>query len=113
MSVPRNAEDVLRQGLLMLMMYAAYDISRAWAYVQGREAVAHDNGMFFMNLEKAVGIWVEPWIQARVSSVDWIMGGLVWLYQDVHLPVIFATLIFAFTQTTQLVAPVCATGSSP
>ena len=97
-SVPRNAEDVLRQGLLMLMMYAAYDISRAWAYVQGREAVAHDYGMFFMNLEKAVGIWVEPWIQARVSSVDWIMGGFVWLYQDVHLPVIFATLIFAFSK---------------
>ena len=38
----------------MVACYAAYDLSRALA--QGREAVALANGVFFMNLEKALGI---------------------------------------------------------
>lgn len=95
-SAPKDSEDVLRQGLFMLVCYAAYDVSRA--LVQGREAVAYANGLFFMNLEKALGIYVEPWVQARVSSVEPIMAFLVWSYQYLHLPVIIATLIFAFSQ---------------
>jgi membrane-associated phospholipid phosphatase len=95
-SVPKGAEDVLRQVLIMLMCYAAYDVSRA--LVQGREAVAYANGVFFMNVEKALGIFVEPWVQGRVSSVEPIMAFLVWSYQSLHLPVILATLVFAFTQ---------------
>src|SRR5665647_2088217 len=46
---PRGGEDVLRQGLIMLACYAAYDISRA--VVVGREAVAMANGLFFINFE--------------------------------------------------------------
>jgi membrane-associated phospholipid phosphatase len=95
-SVPRGAEDVLRQGFIMLLMYTAYDLSRA--LVVGRESVAYANGMFFMNLEKALGMYVEPWIQARVSSVPVLMSAFVWLYQDFHLPIIVATLIFAFAK---------------
>lgn len=95
-SVPTGAEDILRQALLVLLMYATYDFSRA--LVIGRESVAQANGLFFMNLEKAMGIYVEPWIQARVSSVHPVMSALVWLYQDFHLPIIAATLIFAFSQ---------------
>lgn len=91
-----GAEDVLRQGLLMLGCYAAYDVSRA--LVQGREAVAMANGVFFMNLEKALGIWWEPWIQARVSSLGPLMDVLVWAYVHLHLPVIIGTLVWVFTQ---------------
>jgi membrane-associated phospholipid phosphatase len=94
--VPSGAEDLLRQGLIMLVCYAAYDLSRA--IVQGREAVAYANGLFFMNLEKALGIFVESWIQSRVSSFEPAMAFLVWSYQSLHLPVVIATLIFAFSQ---------------
>ena len=55
---PRGGEDVLRQGLIMLAMYAVYDVSRA--VVVGREATAMANGLFFMNLEKALDIFWEP-----------------------------------------------------
>ena len=63
---PSGGEDVVRQVLIMFACYAAYDVSRALA--QGREAVALANGVFFMNLEKALGIWWEPWIQGRVAG---------------------------------------------
>lgn len=91
-----GSEDVLRQGLLMLGCYAAYDVSRA--LVRGREAVAVANGVFFMNLEKALGIWWEPWIQARLSGLGPLMSLLVWVYSYLHLPLIIGTLVWVFTQ---------------
>ena len=36
----------------MMACYAVYDVSRA--FVAGREAAAMANGVFFMNLEKAL-----------------------------------------------------------
>ncbi len=93
---PEGGWDVLRQVLIMLACYVAYDISRALA--QGREAVAMANGVFFMNLEKALGIWWEPWVQGRVSAVEPLMTALVWVYQYAHLPIIIGSLVWAFTQ---------------
>ena len=57
---PRAAEDVLRQAFLMLATNAAYDFSRT--LVKGRQTVAMENGTFFMNLEKSLGMYWEPWI---------------------------------------------------
>ena len=93
---PDGGWDVVRQVLIMLACYVAYDLSRALA--QGREAIAMANGIYFMNLEKALGIWWEPWIQGRVSAVEPLMTTLVWVYQYAHLPVIIGTMIWAFMQ---------------
>jgi hypothetical protein len=93
---PFTQDDVWRQAMIMLLCYVAYDFSRALA--QGREAIALANGVFFMNLEKALGIWWEPWIQARVSSVDPLMTLLVWVYQYAHLPIIIGAMVWVFTQ---------------
>jgi len=95
----RVGEDLLRQGLFMLACYAAYDISRAW--VQGREAVAMANGLFFMNAEKAMHIWWEPWVQARASDVPGLMTVLVAAYASLHLPAIIGCLIVIFAQRRQ------------
>ena len=93
---PIARDDVWRQAMIMLLCYVAYDISRALA--QGREAVALANGVFFMNLEKALGVWWEPWVQARVSAVDPLMTVLVWIYQYAHLPIIIGAMVWVFTQ---------------
>lgn len=93
---PSGGEDVLRQGLIMLACYAAYDVSRA--LVMGREAVAMANGTFFMNLERSLGIYWEPWIQGRISSVGPLMTSLVWVYSLLHLPFIIAGLVWVFTK---------------
>jgi hypothetical protein len=93
---PGGGWDVLRQALIMLACYLAYDFSRALA--QGREALAMANGIFFMNLEKALGIWWEPWVQGRVSGVEPVMTALVWVYQYAHLPIIIGSMVWVFTQ---------------
>jgi membrane-associated phospholipid phosphatase len=93
---PTGRLDVFRQVMIMLACYLAYDFSRALA--QGREAVALANGVFFMNLEKALHIWWEPWIQARVSAVDPLMTLLVWTYQYAHLPIIIGAMVWVLTQ---------------
>jgi hypothetical protein len=89
-------EDVVRQAMIMMACYAAYDVSRALA--QGREAVALANGVFFMNLEKALGIWWEPWVQGRVSALEPVMTLLVWIYQYAHLPIIIGAMLWVFMQ---------------
>jgi hypothetical protein len=91
-----NLSFAVRQALIMVACYAAYDVSRALA--QGREAVALANGVFFMNLEKALGIWWEPWIQARASEFEPLMSLLVWVYTSWHLPLIIGAMLWAFTQ---------------
>jgi len=93
---PFAQEDAWRQAMIMLLCYVGYDISRALA--QGRETVALANGVFFMNLEKALGIWWEPWVQARVSAFDPLMTTLVWIYQYAHLPIIIGVMVWVFTQ---------------
>jgi membrane-associated phospholipid phosphatase len=93
---PFGGEDMLRQAMIMMACYAAYDISRALA--QGREAAALANGVFFMNLEKALGIWWEPWVQGRVSALDPLMTALVWIYQYAHLPIIIGVMVWVFTR---------------
>lgn len=93
---PSGGWDVLRQVLIMAACYAAYDVSRALAV--GRESVALANGTFFMNLEKALGIWWEPWIQGRISAVEPLMTALVWIYQYAHLPFIIGAMLWVFTQ---------------
>ena len=93
---PVGVEDVVRQTMIMMACYAAYDVSRALA--QGREAVALANGVFFMNLEKALGIWWEPWVQGRVSALEPLMTLLVWIYQYAHLPIIIGAMVWVFMQ---------------
>ena len=93
---PRGGSDALRQTLIMLACYAAYDISRALC--QGREAIALANGVYLMNLEKAMGIWWEPWIQGRVSAVDPLITVMVWTYMNLHLPLMIGTLVWLYTQ---------------
>ncbi len=91
-----GGEETLRQGLIMLACYGAYALSRA--FVQGHEALALANGTFFMNLEKSLGIFWEPWIQAQVSRVGPLMTFLVWAYSSLHLPIIVGTMVWVFTQ---------------
>jgi hypothetical protein len=93
---PRGGEDALRQGLIMLGCYGAYAFSRV--LVEGREAIAMANGMFFMHAEKTMGIFWEPWIQGRVSSIGPLIALLVWAYGSLHLPFIMATMVWVFTQ---------------
>ena len=100
---------MLRQALIMLTCYVAYDFSRTLA--QGREAIAMANGVYFMNLEKALGIWWEPWIQARISAVDPVMPALVWVYQYAHLPVIIGCHVLDLRAAARAVDASTATGS--
>ena len=93
---PSGGEDVLRQGLIMLALYAVYDVSRA--VVVGREATAMANGLFFLNLEKAMHIYVEPWVQSHISSIPGAMGFMVWAYGALHLPLIMGAMVWVFTQ---------------
>lgn len=93
-TAPRGGRDVLMQFSLMYGLYYLYRITRALA--QGREAVAFANADAVVRAERALGIYWEPWLQARFSSVEPVMSGMIWFYREAHLPVMVACLAWVF-----------------
>jgi hypothetical protein len=99
-TAPRGARDLLTQFTLMFVLYYLYRITRAMA--QGREALAFDNADAVIRVERALGFYWEPWLQARFSSVEPLMSSMIWFYQEAHLPVMMACLAWIFMRRREL-----------
>ncbi len=54
------------------------------------------NAHAIMNAEKALHIYVEPWLQAKVSHVHGCVQFLNWFYANVHLPVTILFLVWIY-----------------
>jgi len=99
-TAPRGGRDVLTQFALMFGLYYAYRFTRALA--QGREAIAFDNAGAVVNAERALGIFWEPWLQARFSSIEPLMSSMIWFYREAHLPVMLACLAWVFMRRREV-----------
>ena len=62
-TAPRGGRDVRVQFSLMFGLYYLYRITRAVA--QGQEGIAFANADAVLRAEHALGIFWEPWLQAR------------------------------------------------
>ena len=93
-TTPRGGRDVLVQFSLMFGLYYLYRITRARA--QGREAVAFDNADAVIRVERALGFYWEPWLQARFSSIEPLMSSMIWFYREAHLPAMMVCLAWVF-----------------
>ncbi|HOT23013.1 MAG TPA: phosphatase PAP2 family protein [Thermoleophilia bacterium] len=93
-TAPRGGRDVLVQFSIMYALYYLYRITRAVA--QGQEDAAFANADAVVRAERALGIYVEPWLQARFSGFEPLMQAMIWFYQEVHLPVIVVCLSWVF-----------------
>ncbi len=93
-TTPRGGRDVLVQFSLMFGLYYLYRITRALA--QGREAIAFDNADAVIRVERALGFYWEPWLQARFSSIEPLMSSMIWFYREAHLPAMMVCLAWVF-----------------
>jgi hypothetical protein len=93
-TAPRGGRDFVAQFSLMFGLYYLYRITRAMA--QGREAVAFDNADAVIRVERTLGFYWEPWLQARFSSFEPLMSAMIWFYREAHLPVMLACLAWMF-----------------
>ena len=93
-ALPAGGRDALRQFLILLACYAAYDVARV--AVRGREAVAQANAQVIINAEKALHLYVEPFIQGKASHVHALVVFMDWFYANVHISATILVLVWIY-----------------
>ena len=93
-ALPAGGRDAFRQFAILLACYAAYDVARV--FVRGREAVAMSNALAIMNAEKALHLYVEPFIQTMASHVHVLVLFMDWFYSSVHIPATILILVWIY-----------------
>jgi hypothetical protein len=92
--LPNGRDDVIREFLILLLSYIAYDVVRF--LTTGREMTAVVNANHIIAVERSLGVYVEPWIQAKISHVHILLLVLNWFYTQVHIPAIVAFLAWVY-----------------
>jgi membrane-associated phospholipid phosphatase len=93
-ALPYGLWDFLFQISLLSICYWLYTLTRAM--VRGAEPVAMHNAAVIMHMERALGIFREPWLQAKVSHVELVLQALNWFWSNIHLPVIIGCLLWMY-----------------
>ncbi len=84
------APRVIRESLVILLGALLYFFVRGLMDSQTSLAVAHAHDV--VALERALGIFHEPWLQAQVLDTGWLVTLLNRIYIFGHWPVIVGTL---------------------
>jgi hypothetical protein len=95
--LPHGWGDAVRQVLLFLGAYVAYQVVRG--LVDGNDvAKASWNATKVIDLERALHIFVEPSIQAWALNEHWLMDIADWTYLNAHYVVTLGALVFIYTR---------------
>jgi hypothetical protein len=99
-ALPAGGRDALRQLLILLGAYAAYDVARV--VVRGREAVAMANAQALINAEKLLHVYIEPYVQTAASHVHALVEFMDWFYANMHIPatILVLTWIYLYRHET-------------
>ena len=94
--LPRGGFDFAFQFLILFACYYVYRLVRGLA--SGREVTAFSNARHIMNAEKALHIYIEPWLQAKVSHTESLLQFFNFVYIQVHLPVTVGCLVWIYVR---------------
>jgi len=89
----------LREAFVMLVCVVFYEIGHGLA--TGREAVAMANGRAVLEAEKALGIYIEPWVQSVASRVDLLVAWSVGFYHYAHMPLTVGCLVWLYVRRAE------------
>jgi PAP2 superfamily len=91
---PKGWLDVIRQVLLFAGAYYAYRLVRGG--VDGRAATAFENARNLIDIERAVGAFVEPSVQAWSSGSGVVIDFASWMYVNSHFVITLTTLAWIY-----------------
>jgi membrane-associated phospholipid phosphatase len=97
--LPRGWIDLLRQIMLFCGAYWLYRIVRG--QVDGRTAVAFENARHIVNIERALGLFVEPAVNSWAVAQEWIADAASWLYVNSHFTVTTVTLAYLYLRRNE------------
>jgi len=92
--LPNGWLDALRQLALFAGAYYAYRLVRG--FVDGQAGLAFENARNLVDLERTLGLFFEPGLQAWARSQDWILTGANWVYVNSHFVVTTTFLIWLY-----------------
>jgi len=92
--LPQGWLDALRQLALFAGAYYAYRIVRG--LVDGQAALAFENARTLVDVERTMGLFFEPGLQAWAQSEEWILTGANWMYVNSHFVITTTFLIWLY-----------------
>jgi hypothetical protein len=92
--LPQGWLDALRQLLLFGGAYYAYRLVRG--FVDGQVGLAFENARALVSLERTLGLFFEPGLQAWARGQDWILTAANWMYVNSHFVVTTTFLIWLY-----------------
>ena len=94
--LPHGPLDLLRQVLLLAVAYAAYSVVRGLADDPSTVQQAFENGRSIIELEQALGVFVEPAIQSWAAGLGPLLDAASWVYLNAQTSVMLGALAFVY-----------------
>jgi hypothetical protein len=92
--LPQGWFDALRQLALFAGAYYLYRIVRG--LVDGQATIAFENARTLVDVERTLGLFFEPGLQAWASGQEWIVTGANWMYVNSHFVITTTFLIWLY-----------------
>jgi membrane-associated phospholipid phosphatase len=97
--LPHGWGDLLRQIVLFCGAYWLYRIVRGM--VDTRAGEAFDNARALIDIERALGLFVEPSVHAWASGSALVIDAASWLYVNSHFTVTVLTLAWLYLRRNE------------
>ena len=92
--LPNGWLDAIRQLLLFAGAYYLYRIVRG--LVDGQAGLAFENARALVDIERTLGLFFEPGLQAWTRAQDWLLVFANWMYVNSHFVVTTTFLIWLY-----------------
>ena len=97
--LPRGWKDLLRQIVLFCGAYWLYRLVRG--QVDGRAPAAFANAREIVEVERTLGLFFEPGLQAWVTRHAWISDAASWMYVNSHFTITTVTLAWLYLRRNE------------
>jgi membrane-associated phospholipid phosphatase len=92
--LPNGWLDAIRQLALFAGAYYLYRIVRG--FVDGQAGLAFENARTLVDVERSLGLFFEPGLQAWAKGEEWLLTSANWMYVNSHFVVTTTFLIWLY-----------------
>jgi membrane-associated phospholipid phosphatase len=92
--LPNGWLDAIRQLALFAGAYYVYRLVRG--FVDGQAGLAFENARTLVDVERSLGLFFEPGLQAWAKGEEWLLTFANWMYVNSHFVVTTTFLIWLY-----------------
>ena len=92
--LPNGWLDAIRQLALFAAAYYLYRVVRG--LVDGQAGLAFENARALVDIERTLGLFFEPGLQAWTRAQDWLLVFANWMYVNSHFVITTTFLIWLY-----------------